>query len=305
MALDPESGALRLSSLWELPTQLEVMVMGGGATQGFAARCGWGGGGVGAPGGISNSKTSDMASGGVGSGAISSVGASSPSSPRALSRAASSRAASPLPGAKGAKAGSATPEWLPRAPPVLSPKEEKLLEDGAAVGRLLLAEVHAALAHAALLAPAHMLAAGGDVSRAANAHPLSPEEAAAAAAAEEQAAAAAPASPTLTWSPILTSTSNSGRGSGGAGSGPYALDITRSSSGTSHTATPYPSHMHGGGPWLTRQYPTGSGLLDHMGAVARARMAPLLPGALLAPHLTGLASRLAHLVQPQGFSAGG
>jgi hypothetical protein len=38
--------------------------------------------------------------------------------------------------------------------------------------------------------------------------------------------------------------------------------------------------------------------------VVRARLAPLLPGALLAPHLLALHTKLTYLVQPKGFTAG-
>jgi hypothetical protein len=58
------------------------------------------------------------------------------------------------------------------------------------------------------------------------------------------------------------------------------------------------------GAWLSQHYPSGKELLEHSGAVVRARLAPLLPGALLAPHLLALHTKLSYLVQPQGFVAG-
>ncbi|KAL6758143.1 hypothetical protein V8C86DRAFT_3093844 [Haematococcus lacustris] len=51
--------------------------------------------------------------------------------------------------------------------------------------------------------------------------------------------------------------------------------------------------------WPQQQYLSGAELLEHSGGVARARLAPFLPGALLAPRLTALHTLLAYLVQPK------
>ncbi len=55
--------------------------------------------------------------------------------------------------------------------------------------------------------------------------------------------------------------------------------------------------------WQTHVSLRGEELLDHMGAVSRARVAPMLPGALIHPALQSLHSKLSFLVQPKGYQA--
>lgn len=285
MALD-DSGSVRLSSLWEIPTQLEIMMMGGGATQAFALR---------------NASVAEVAAAVA---TIAGVDAlpdlpPSPTSPSLPSSPSFPRSPAMSTGqlhlsmhARASLMGDAKqPEWMLRVPPTLSNKSFRQLEEGAALGKLLLAALQAALMQAAFMAPAHALAAGGDVSRSANSHPLTPEEQAAAQAADKEASSSG-------FTPLDATGQEAAQGPDGGGAFSAALGTTGA------TGAPFPTHMLGGGPWLQRQFPTGTALLDHMGAVSRARMAPMLPGALLAPHLTTLHTRLAHLVQPKGFIAG-
>ncbi len=148
------------------------------------------------------------------------------------------------------------------------------LQSGARLGRLLVRLVGYALSHAGLLVQAAHLAAGGDLSKSATLMPLEPE-------------VRTPLRLALALCPLMPSPPPPA---------PAAERATPRKASLGATSRAHHAQAPGG--------LSGEALLDHMGAVSRAKAAPLLPGALMSTALQALHSKLSYLVQPTGFAAG-